>query len=155
MVSTAERGAAKPLLDDAIAERDARFSPDGRWIAYVSEESGRAEVSVRAIDGAPRRVVVSAAGGDQPVWRRDGGELFLVEPGGKLQSAAVRWTVGGPSFEVPFALPIEPIGFGHWGTQYDVSPDGTRVYALRRSQARAPHEIQVVIGWHRLLEPDS
>jgi hypothetical protein len=155
VVATDTSAETRPLLAGALAERDARLSPDGGWIAYVSEESGRAEVSVRVVDGAPRRVVVSAAGGDQPVWRRDGKELFLVEPGGRLQSAAVRWVDGVPSFDVPVDLPIEPIGFGHWGTQYDVSPDGARVYALRPNRDQAPREIEIVIGWNRLLEPDE
>ncbi len=65
-------GTAQPLLAEPFTERDARLSPDGRWIVYVSEESGRPEVSVRRLSGPPRRIVISGGGGDQPVWRRDG-----------------------------------------------------------------------------------
>ena len=148
-----ESGAAQPLLSEAFAGRDARFSPNGQWIAYTSEESGRTEVSVRALSGPSTRVVLSSNGGDQPVWRRDGAELFYVEPTGYLQSVPVRWTPEGtPSFGLPVRVNVPPIGFGHWGTQYDVSADGTRIYALRRNTEPAPREIHVVIGWRTLLD---
>jgi hypothetical protein len=151
-VSTSD-GAASPLLAEAFGERDARFSPDGGWIAYVSDESGKAEVSVRAVAGPPIRIVVSGGGGAQPVWRRDGAELFFVEPDGQLQSVSVKWTAeGAPKFE-PHPRPnVPPIGFGHWGTQYDVSPDGSRIYSLRRNEDPPPREIRVVIGCRSALE---
>ena len=59
-------------------ERDARISPNGRWLAFVSDESGLTVVSVRSVSAPLRRYVVSTSGGDQPVWRRDGKELFYV-----------------------------------------------------------------------------
>ena len=77
--------AAKPLPAEPYSERDARVSPDGRWIAYVSDESGRPEVSVRTLVGSARRIVLSPDGGNQPVWRKDGGELFFVDPEGRLR----------------------------------------------------------------------
>ena len=73
-------GSAQPLLAEPFTERDARLSPDGRWIVYVSEESGRPEVSVRSLSGPPRRIVISGGGGDQPVWRRDGGSCSSSTP---------------------------------------------------------------------------
>jgi serine/threonine-protein kinase len=142
----------EPLLDEPFAERDARFSPDGNWVAYVADESGRAEVSIRTITGAPERIVVSADGGAQPVWRRDGRELYFVDPQGDLRSASVQWTSDGkPTFGLPVRLDVPPIGFGHWGTQYDVSPDGEHIYFLRRNDDPPPREINVVIGWSALL----
>jgi hypothetical protein len=119
----------------------------------VSEESGRAEVSVRSLSGPPMRFVISAAGGDQPVWRHDGMELLFVDPRGRLQSVPVRRNAHATStFGTPAALDVPPIGFGHWGTQYDVSPDGRRVYFLRRDGDEGPREINVVIGWRALLK---
>jgi hypothetical protein len=145
--------APRALLVGAYAERDARFSPDGRWIAYTSEESGRSEVSVRAVAGSSKRVVISADGGAQPVWRRDGRELFFVDPQGRLRSVSVQWTGdGSPKFGSATELSVPPVGFGHWGTQYDISPDGSRIYLLRRNEDQPPREIQVVIGWRSLLE---
>jgi len=147
-----DSGAARPLLNSTFDERDARISPDGRWIAYVSRESGRPEVSVRSLEGAPRRTVVSAAGGNQPVWRRDSGELFFVDPKGQLNSAPVVWRRDGPTFGVPSALKVPPVGFGHWGTQYDVSADGSRFYLMRAVDDPPPRDILVVLGWRRLLD---
>jgi len=152
IVST-DNGGAQALLIGAHAERDARFSPDGRWIAYTSEESGRSEVSVRAVAGSLKRVVISAEGGAQPVWRRDGMELFFVDLQGRLRSVSVQWTGdGSPKFGSATELSVPPVGFGHWGTQYDISPDGSRIYLLRRNEDQPPREIHVVIGWRALLD---
>jgi Tol biopolymer transport system component len=152
LIATTPAASSRALLAQAFVERDARVSPDGRWIAYVSEEAGRAEVSVRRIDGTPAREVVSADGGDQPVWRRDGGELFFVDPEGRLM--AVRMKTGAeaaPMQGAPAVVPIPRVGFGHFGTQYDVSPDGQRFYLLDRRRDPAPAEILFISGWQRLL----
>jgi Tol biopolymer transport system component len=151
-VLSANDGAGRPLLAEAFDEGDARFSPDGRWIAYVSNESGAREISVRAVGSTQARFVISGGGGTQPVWRRDGGELFFVAPGGDLQSVAVDWADDGvPRFGSPARVAVPAIGSGHWGTQYDVSPDGSRIYVLRRNADPAPREIRVILGWPRLL----
>jgi Tol biopolymer transport system component len=148
-----EKGAqAQPLLADAFAERDARLSRDGGWIAYVSEESGRPEISVRTTSEPRRRLVVSTEGGDHPVWRRDDAELFFVDPQGQLMSVSVQWGRGQvPVFGLPAKINVPPIGRGHWGTPYDVSPDGRSFYLLRRNDDPRPREIHVVLGWRTLL----
>jgi serine/threonine protein kinase len=143
---------ARPILAEAFPEHDARMAPSGRWVAFVSEESGRPEVSVRSLVDLPARIVVSGEGGAQPVWRRDGAELFFVDPQGRLNAVPVKWTTGGtPAFGLPIVLPVPPVGFGHWGTQYDVSPDGSLIYLLRRNDDPAPRDIHVVLGWRALL----
>jgi hypothetical protein len=144
--------APAPLLADAHSERDARFSPDARWVAYVSEESTQPTVVVRSIDGPARRFEISGAGGAQPVWRRDGKELFFVDPTGALRAVAVRWPADGtPAFGLPKPVEVPRVGFGHWGTQYDVSLDGTRFYIMRTNPAPLPREIRVITGWSELL----
>jgi hypothetical protein len=147
---------AQPLLAEPVNERDARMSRDGRWIAYVSDESGRPEVSVRTVSGPPKRLVVSGEGGDQPVWRPDCAELFFVDPQGQLRSVSVQWgRDGSPAFGLPATLNVPPIGRGHWGTPYDVSPDVSRIYFLRRNDDPPPREIHVVIGWRALLDQQA
>jgi dipeptidyl aminopeptidase/acylaminoacyl peptidase len=144
--------AAQPMLAGPFAEHDARLSPDGQWIAYVSNETGQSEVSVRSRSGDRRRIVISSAGGTQPVWRRDGSELFFVDAAGRLSSVAVRRAATGEiSFGVPAVLPVPIIGAGHWNTQYDVSPDGSRVYFMDRENPQRPAVIHVVLGWRALL----
>jgi serine/threonine protein kinase/Tol biopolymer transport system component len=153
IVPTEDGATAQPLLAEPFAERDARLSRNGQWVAYVSEESGRPEVSVRSVLGAPKRIAISGQGGDQPVWRADGAELFFVDPEGFLRSVPVRWSRDGlPTFGLPTKLNVARIGLGHWGTPYDVSPDGSRIYFLRGNDDPPPHEIHVVIGWRALLD---
>jgi len=58
---------------------------------------------------------------------------------------------GVPQFGSSSELPLSPIGVGHWGTQYDISPDGRRIYVLHPNEAQPPREIHVVIGWRALV----
>ena len=88
-VSLETGGSAEAILSGPFPEYDARISPDGQWLAYVSEETGRPEVSVRAMSGPPSRLVVSSGGGSQPVWRRDGHELLYVDREGRLRGRSV------------------------------------------------------------------
>jgi Tol biopolymer transport system component len=146
-------GSPEAILSGPFPEYDARLSPDGQWLAYVSEETGRPEVSVHAMSGPPRRLVVSNGGGSQPVWRRDGRELLYVDREGRLRGRSVERQPRGEltlGAAVPLNVPL--IGSGHWGTQYDVSPDGQRVYFIDHSPAPRPSEIDVVIGWSGLLK---
>jgi serine/threonine protein kinase len=144
-------GGPEKMLADEFPEYDARISPDGRWLAYVSAESGRPEVSLRTISGPPRRLVVST-GGSQPVWRRDGRELLYVDLDGRLVGRPLRHLSNGDVALGPAELPPVPlIGSGHWGTQYDVSPDGRRLYFLDYRPAPSPSVIDLLIGWRALL----
>ena len=148
-----EGAGPRPLLAEPFVERDARMSPDGRWIAYVSDETGRPQVSVRSVNGPPQRIVISNEGGDQPVWRHDGAELFFVDAEGRLCSVSVHWGRDGrPNFGLPVKLSVPPIGRGHWGTPYDVSADGRRIYFLRRNDDPSPREIHVLIGWRAIFQ---
>jgi serine/threonine protein kinase/Tol biopolymer transport system component len=152
MISADGRQIVERLLATGAAEEDARFSPNGAWIAYVSQESGRSELSVRSRSNPPSRIVLSGAGGAQPVWRRDGSELYYVDPDGRLQAVSVQWTAAGePRFGLPARLDLPPVGFGHWGTQYDVSRDGRQFFVLRPNHDPAPRELHVVMGWSALL----
>ena len=88
-------GAARAILSEPFPEYDARLSPDGQWLVYVSEETGRPVVSVRAMSGPPSRLVVSSDGGSQPVWRRDGREILYVDPDGRLRGRSVQHQQSG------------------------------------------------------------
>ena len=139
-VSLETGGSAEAILGGPFPEYDARISPNGQWLAYVSEEAGRPEVSVRAMSGRPGRVVVSSGGGSQPVWRRDGHELLYVDREGHLRGRSVgRRLRGELTFGVAVPLSVPLIGSGHWGTQYRrVARRATRV--LHRPDACAEAE---------------
>lgn len=148
-IAVAAGGTSRPLLETRFNERDARLSPNRRWIAYVTDEGGTPEVSVRSFDGAPRRYTVSSGGGEQVVWQRDGNALYYVDPTGRLQHVSVQEANGLLQLGTPVALPIT-IGTGHSNTQYDVAPGG-RIYYLDPTTLPPPTEIRFVLGWQELL----
>ncbi len=153
MVSSEPGIAPRPLLTESFAERDARFSADDQLVAYVSEEVGRPEVSVRTLGPSPRREVASIGGGTQPVWSHRGNELFFIDLDGRLQTATVRRSSDGRlRVNGPAAVDVPAIGTGHYGTQYALSPDGQRVYFLDRQPAESPRDIGILLGWRELLK---
>jgi dipeptidyl aminopeptidase/acylaminoacyl peptidase len=140
----------RQVLHDAFVERDARVSPNGLWIAYVSEESGHPEVFVRSLSGPDRKFPVSTSGGDQPVWRRDGRKLFYVNPEGFLEGATVGVAVQGRlEFGSPKRLMVPQFAPRHWGTTYDVSTE-ERVYFPSEGEDTFPRDVGVVLGWSML-----
>lgn len=83
----------------------------------------------------------------------DGKELFFVDLEGRLRALSASETSPlNPTFGLPVVLPIPPIGFGHWGTQYDVSPDGRRIHFMQRNRDAPPSTVTVVLGWRSLLK---
>ena len=122
-----------PVAQTSFDEREGQFSPDGRWVAYVSNETGRDEVYVRPFPAQGGKSQVSAAGGVDPRWRRDGQELFYVAPDGHLMAVPMQVTqpMSTPTPGVPVSLfrPRLAIGAnatGGWPTrpQYAVAADG-------------------------------
>jgi hypothetical protein len=138
---------AEPWLATPFNEKQGRFSPDGRWISYDSDESGRMEVYVRGFSPPGGKWRVSSDGGSASIWSRDGKELFYVSADSKLMSVAVG---AGPAFQgsppVPlFSLPGELLTLGTV-TQYDVSPDGRFMMNLN-SPTQVPLVITLVSDW--------
>ncbi len=134
----------------------AEVSPDGHWVVYDSDESGQFEVYLRPYPDVYRgsRWQVSAAGGRQPVWSRDGRELFYRDFSGALM--AVRMTAG-PSFAPgPPVRLFEGSGFSGAGGQgsgrtFDVSPDGSRFLMIRTGDQSAT-PLVVVLNWFEELK---
>jgi serine/threonine protein kinase/Tol biopolymer transport system component len=141
----------RPLFQGPFGERAARFSPDGRWLAYTSNESGRDEVYVQAFPGPGGKWQVSAEGGAQPVWARSGRELFY-RSGDKL--LAVPTTMGATfSARAPrvlFALPLDQGNPLRGDPAYDVSLDGQRFLMVKQADpglAGGGGQINVVVNW--------
>lgn len=140
-----------PLVRTPFVERDAQFSPDGAWIAYQSNESGRYEVYVQPFARSGDRERISPDGGVQVRWRADGRELFYLTLDGELM--AVPMTVGAdgslrPGAPVPlFRAPVGGVQ-GVSMHSYIVSPDGQRflVDALLEQQ---PSPISLILNWRR------
>jgi len=136
-------GASKPypFLQTEFNESGARFSPDGHWIAYVSNESGRFEVDVAAFPGPGGKKQVSPAGGDAMRWRADGNELFYVAPDNRLMAVSVD-TKGGV-FEIKKVASL----FGPVTTGYDVSDDGQKFLVLVHPDGETGGPLTVVQNW--------
>ena len=126
-----------------------KFSPDGRWIAYVSDSSGIDEVYIRPFDGGPAQGVaarlVSAGGGSYPHWSRDGRELFYLSAGEKLMAVVVNNPGGEISFGAPKPLFDIPSIFGFSGAYpYAPAPGGDRFLVTREPLDTPPPVIQVI-----------
>ena len=114
---------SSPLLNSRAIEIEGTFSPDGKWIAYTSDESGRFEVYVQPFPLTGAKWQISRDGGWKPRWRRDGREIFWVEEDGTLMAAPV---APGPTIRpgAPVAL-FETRMVGS-GERYAVAADGQR-----------------------------
>jgi eukaryotic-like serine/threonine-protein kinase len=139
---------ARPLLKSAFNKTEARFSPDVRWISYVSDESGASQVYVQSFPELGLRSQVSVAGGSQPRWRRDGKELFYLAADRKLMAVKVRATP--TSFEA--GVPVVLFDLPNEGSRYDVAADGQRFLITRGVREAAPSPIIVVLNWMAALK---
>ena len=144
-----------PFLATPFQERAGAFSPDGHWLAYVSDESGRDEVYVRPYPGPGQEHTISTNGGDEPVWSRDGRELFY-RNGDQMHvvaiDAAEPFRAAAP--ELLFVGTYDSDTSAASGaSNYDVAPNGQRLLMLKRSDTTvdARPQITVVLNWHQEL----
>ena len=127
----AARGRAASVLRDGSQILEARVSPDGRWIAFASNRSGRFEIEVSSFPEIGRRYPVSIEGGGYPRWRADGRELYFLSTDGRMMAAAFApgpppaITTPAPLFEVP-RLIAHPDRSNFAAYEYDVTADGSR-----------------------------
>jgi Tol biopolymer transport system component len=135
-------------------EAMAKLSPDGKWIAYSSDALGRVEVFVQPFPTGPGRWQVSTNGGYEPLWRRDGRELFYLSADQKLMSVVVRSQAGRFEADVPralFSAPLaSPPGITATPGRYAVSPDGQRFLINHAEETDSP--ITVVVNGLSALE---
>ena len=150
-------GTAQPLVQTPFGETNADLSPDGRWLVYQSNESGRNEVYVRPFPNTGSgRWLISANGGTVPAWARTGSEIFYIEPGGAMMVVSVRTT---PTFSSGVPTKVVDAGFfiTYPNRTYDVSRDGRRVLIIKNPQAdltgkSTPASMIVVLNWSEDLK---
>jgi Tol biopolymer transport system component len=128
-----------PVTRTMANEVNGRFSPDGRWVAYQSNETGRAEIFVQPFPGPGPRRQVSIDGGFNPEWRGDGRELFFVSPDERIMSVPVSTTGTTVQFAAPVALFAKPEG------PYTVTSDGMRFLVGMVSADASP--ITILLNW--------
>ncbi len=138
-----------PFLETSFTETRGRFSPDGRWIAYASDESGQFEIYVARFPEPGERRRVSTAGGVWPRWRRDGREIVYLAPDNTLTAATVNGEVA--RFEVGAARPLfavrprPQVTLGDY--PYDVSADGKRFLVNTLVEETTSSAITLVVNW--------
>jgi Tol biopolymer transport system component/predicted Ser/Thr protein kinase len=145
-------GERKPFAAVETPAAHAQFSPDGRWLAYDSDETGASEVYVRPF---PRTTAgrwrMSDHGGVEPKWRRDGKELFYLGADQRLMAVRIRTD---SSFQADPPVPLfETPAVGanlSWGNRYDVAPDGQR-FLINTSARGSSRPITVVVNWAATL----
>src|SRR5262249_11399790 len=132
LVGSDGRTAARPWFETPSREWSAHFSPDGKWIAYVSDESGNNEVFIRSYPVPGTRIKISGEYGNDPVWTRGGREL-IYRVAGKFFSVAIDIspTPNVSSPRLLFTSDVVADGGYADGRQYDVSPGGNEFFAVR------------------------
>ena len=145
----------RTLIQTPFVEQNAGVSPDGRWLAYQSNESGRDEVYVRPFPNLEAgRWLVSTNGGRTPLWARRGGELFYGTPDGAVMSVRV---LPGTPWQHEAAVQVVRPGYFHAGEvdrTFDVSPDGERFLMIKQNANAGDvrRSIVVVQNWHEDLK---
>jgi Tol biopolymer transport system component len=132
-----------PFLQSPFSEGwGATFSPDGRWVAFESNESGQNEIYVARFDNPKEKWRISTSGGESPHWRHDGKELFYVSGERKMTSVSIQ---AGEKFDFGGSTPLFTVD--RTGVDYDVSPDGQRFLINASVVESQSLPFNVVIDW--------
>jgi hypothetical protein len=144
-----------PYASTPFREGQGQFSPDGNWVAYTSDESGRNEVYVQSFPAGSAKWPVSSKGGDWVRWRRDGREMFYIAADRKLMSVAVQVISGSLEPGTPRALFTIPFTLSTAGSlaryTYDATPDGERFLAVVPAGDAASPPMTVILNWQAAL----
>ncbi len=141
-----------PYLQTKFSEDNAVFSPDGHWLAYLSDESGSNEVYISPFPGSGGKWQVSQGGGDSPEWNRDGSALYYAAPGGQMMEAAVKEEGSAVQIGTPRRLFQEPsMNPDPVANSFTVSPDGKR-FLVDRTEQRVSPPVTLVTNWTSCLQ---
>ena len=146
-------GKAQPFLQTPFEDNVAKFSPDGRWLTYVSNESGRREVYIQPYPGPGGKWQISTEGGNEPLWNRNGRELFY-RNGNKMMAVDITtqpvFAAGTP--KLLFERQYMPPNLS--SPNFDVSPDGQRFLMVKAPMTLAAGgtQVSVVLNWFEELK---
>jgi Tol biopolymer transport system component len=141
----------RDLIRGTADSYEIAISPNGRWLAYVSEESGTAEVYVRPfpnVDSA--RIAISVGGGVEPLWSRDGTELFYRSSRGDAMTTAVSTTTTFSHSQPVLMFSNPGFSVGSYFRGWDVHPDGR--FLMSKTEGSNTSELEVILNWTRELE---
>jgi len=156
-VISPETHQSHPFLENRSGTSQARFSPDGHWLAYTSTEAGRQEVFVRpfqpnAPEGSGGRWQISTHGGSEPQWRADGKEMyFLSQPPYRIMAVDIEQKGGAIVAGIPHEL--FPVRLANGGrNRYVVAPDGKKFLVLQVPEQKPATTFNVILNWPSLLK---
>ena len=151
-VATVDAPRPAPYLQTAYNEGQAKLSPDGSWLAYVSDEGGRLDVYVQSFPQPGRKLLVSAHGGEYPMWRSDGRAVFYLSPSGELMEAELLRQNGGLDVHATrvlfHAIDVTQNRTVAGRMPYAVSADGQRFLFSLRVPDVAPKAITTILNWN-------
>lgn len=151
LLSLSGQRQARPVPQTDMRGTNGRFSPDGRWLAYESSESGRAEVYVQPFPSTGAKWLISRNGGVRPRWRRDGKELFYVTAERRLAAVPI---VTGETFQAGDPSELFDVSFATNGVNpypYAASADGQRFLVITPEETASSSAISVVLNWASAL----
>ena len=142
-----------PLVETRFEEREGQFAPDGSFVAFESNETGRFEIYLQPFPGPGEKSLVSTGGGEHPRWRPDGRELFYIAPDGSLMAVPLTAAEGkdlkldSPAKLFSTRILRETTPGYNYNQQYDVSPDGKRFLINVTTEDAVTSPIIVVLNW--------
>ncbi len=142
-----------PLLVSEFDEENGEISPDGRWLAYQSQESGKFEIYIRPFPNVDAgRWQISTAGGTRPLWSPDGAELFYLTSDGELMAVPLqtrpRFSAGRPDLVLERQYPVGESA----GPNYDIGADGQRFLMIKADDSAQPPQLVLVQNWFQELK---
>ncbi|HYN40849.1 MAG TPA: protein kinase, partial [Thermoanaerobaculia bacterium] len=141
---------ARPIRATRASESNVSFSPDGRWVAYQSNETGRFEVYAEPFPGPGERIQLSSDGGTDPLWAQSGEIFYLRDDELRVVATRLASPVGFDAPRPLFRFPIDP-GTDNDSQTYDVTADGKRILAITIPEGSRPQRVEVVTDWAREL----
>ena len=135
-----------PIVQTAFEERDPQISPDGKWMAYHTNESGRREVYITAFPGGGAKWQVSTNGGTSAKWRRDGKELFFLDPADKIVAVDVTASGNAVQLGVPHEL-FQTVGIQREYGPFDVTADGKKFLLNSGNLKEGTEPMTLVLNW--------
>ena len=147
---TQSGGAPQPFINTATDEFSSQFSPDGKFVAYVSNETGHREIFVAAFPQPGGRWQASQAGGNEPRWNQNGRELFFVDSQNYIVSLEVE--LGPDGFRSGAQRPLFQWHAGATQWRYDVSPDGQRFLVTAPLEENLTAPVMLITNWTRKVE---
>ncbi|HXI02970.1 MAG TPA: hypothetical protein VNI57_07310, partial [Candidatus Saccharimonadales bacterium] len=140
---------AHQVVSSRFTDVDGKVSPDGRWMAYISSESGRAEIYITSFPKAGGKWQVSTTGGDNPLWSHDGRKIAYQEPEGVITEVPVEFRDGVPVIGKPVAVSASPMSVYFY--MYAILPDG-KVLVLKDSKQAENPPATLILNWPRMVE---